>query len=137
MRVTGALEVGKIPVVSPELSASLIHNLYLLFTHNYILAAYLFGLLLALGLAVIRPSRFAILLIVGFAVLAFSFEYDKHIVEGLREQTLQSVVAGETHRRATKWIDVIIGELMPIVLYSFGWFLIYLAILIAGWRKRA
>lgn len=120
----------------PDLTANLIHALYNLFTHNYILLAYLMGLLVSIAVAIKKPSRFALLLVLGFTVLAFSFEYDKHIAEGLRLQTLESVVAGQGHDRAEKWINLVTSELLPVFFYVGGWVLVYLAILIGGWKKK-
>ncbi len=122
--------------VTPDLSINISHTIYAMFIHNYILAAYLLGLFISIVLAIKKPTRFTILLILGFAILAFSFEYDKHIAEGLREQTLQSLITTKPHYQAQKWINIIIGEVMPIFLYIIGWLLIYLAIIIACLKNK-
>lgn len=122
--------------MSPDLTDNLIHTLYLTFAHNYLLFAYLAGLIISLAIAIHKPSRFALLLVLGFAILAFSFEYDKHIAEGLRAQTLASLITGEGHYRARKLIDLVIGELLPMFFYISGWGFIYLAIFLGGWHKR-
>jgi len=119
----------------PDLAANLVHTIYAMFIHNYILLAYLLGLLVSIVIALRKPGRFTLFLILGFSILAFSFEYDKHIIDGLREQTLQSLITVKPHYRAQKWIDLIIGEVLPIFFYIAGWTLIYLAIFIAGWKK--
>ena len=121
----------------PDLTANLIHAIYAIFIHNYILLAYLLGLLISIVVAIKRPSRFALFFILGFAILAFSFEYDKHIVDGLRKQTLQSLITAKPHYRAQRWVNLIIGEVLPIFFYILGWILIYLAILSAGRRKKS
>lgn len=121
--------------MSPELADNLIHTLYLTFSHNYLLFGYLFGLFVSVVVAVRKPSRFALLLVLGFAILAFGFEYDKHIAEGLREQTLASLIVGEGHQRARGLVDLVIGELLPMFFYISGWGFIYLAICLGGWRK--
>lgn len=122
------------PNLDPDLSANLIHTIYALFIHNYILFAYLLGLGISVLVALKRPNRSILLMILGFAILAFSFEYDKHIIEGLREQTLNSIITVESHFTAQRWINTIIGEVLPIFFYISGWVMIYLGI-IFGNRK--
>ncbi len=119
-----------------DLSSNVIHTIYALFIHNYILLAYLLGLIISVFIAFKKPSRFSLFLILGFAILAFSFEYDKHIVEGLRQQTLQSLITAQPHQRIQKWTSLIIGEILPIFFYVFGWLMIYLAILIEGTKQK-
>jgi len=115
--------------ITPDLSQNLIHTAYLTFAHNYILLAYLSGLFIAVVMSLKKPSRYATLLILGFAVLAFSFEYDKHIIDGLREQTLNSLITVKQHYKVQKWTTVILTEIAPICLYIGGWVLIYIAMI--------
>ena len=122
--------------LSPDLQQNLIHTVYALFVHNYIVFAYFFGFLISVLISIFRPSRFSVLLMLGFAVLTFSFEYDKHIIEGLRQQTLQSLITYKPHYRAQRLVDLVISELLPVVFYLTGWFLIYLAVLLEGFRKK-
>ena len=123
--------------ITPDLSINIIHTIYALFTHNYILLAYLLGLLVSIIVAIKKPGRFALFLIFGFAILTFSFEYDKHIVDGLRQQTIQSLITVKPHYRAQKYINLVISEVLPIFFYISGWLMIYIAIFIGGWRKAA
>lgn len=115
--------------ITPDLSQNIIHTIYLTFAHNYILFAYLFGLFISVVMSLKKPSRYATLLILGFAILAFSFEYDKHIIDGLREQTLNSLITVKQHYKVQKWTTVMLTEIAPICLYIGGWVLIYLAII--------
>jgi len=108
-----------------------------MFIHNYILLAYVLGLLASIIVAIKKPSRFALFLILGFALLAFSFEYDKHIVDGLRQQTIQSLITVKPHYRAQKYINLVISEVLPVFFYISGWLMIYIAIFIGGWKKTA
>jgi len=122
--------------VTPDLSFNISHAIYAMFIHNYILAAYLLGLFISIILAIKKPTRFNIFLILGFAILAFSFEYDKHIAEGLRKQTLQSMITVQPHYQMQKWINIVVGDVMPVFLYILGWFLIYTAIIVASLRNK-
>ena len=65
----------------------------------------------------------------GFALLTFSFEYDKHIVDGLREQTLNSLITVNQHYTLQKYINIVLGVLGPIVLYVVGWFFVFVALI--------
>jgi len=121
---------------TPDLQQNIIHTIYALFVHNYIVFAYFFGFLVSVFIAIKKPSRFAVLLILGFAVLTFSFEYDKHIVEGLREQTVQSLITEEPHYRTQRLINLVISEALPVAFYLFGWILIYWAIVSEGLKKK-
>lgn len=118
--------------MTPDLNQNLLHTGYLLFAHNYIVFAYFFGLLLSVFLSLKHPSRFATLLIIGFALLTFSFEYDKHIIDGLRNQTIQSLITDKPHYTVQKWVDLVISDLLPILLYSGGWLNLFLALVLAS-----
>lgn len=118
-----------------DLSFNIINTVYAIFIHNYILFAYLIGLVISILVALKKPSRRALLFILGFAILAFSFEYDKHIIEGLREQTLRSLITVNNHYTAQKWVNLIIGEVLPVFFYITGWIFIYLGI-VAGKKSR-
>lgn len=118
--------------ISPDLQRSMINTIYLTFTHNYIAIAYFTGIIISLGIAIYRPSRFTILFFLGFALLLFGYEYDKHIINAFREQTLNSLATEVTHRRLQKLINLIISDVLPIFFYVTGWLFIYIAIIYGG-----
>lgn len=123
-------------MLTADLKQNAIVSLYLLFSHNYIVFAYLFGLMIAIITAVVRPSRFSILMLLGFAVLVFSFEYDKHIIAGFREQTLKSLITATPHYRLQRLINLVISELIPIALYFLGWLFIYVGLIAGAFGKK-
>ena len=118
--------------VSPDLKQNIVTTIYLLFSHNYIAFAYLIGLLIGIALAVYRPSRFATFILLGFAILLFSYEYDKHIIDAFREQTIKSFITAQPHFKLQRIIDVVISEILPILFYITGWAFIFLSIVYAG-----
>jgi hypothetical protein len=120
--------------LSPDLTSNLIHTIYLLFAHNYIVFAYFLGLLISIILSIKHPSKFTVFLLLGFALLTFSFEYDKHIAEGLRNQTVNSLITERPHYTVQKWLNLVITDLLPIFFYSIGWCFIYAATIL-GVRK--
>jgi hypothetical protein len=121
-------------MVTPELSQNIFVTFYLLFTHNYEAIVYLVGVIFAILLALYRPSRFATLILLGFAVLLFSFEYDKHIIEPLRNQTVASLITLTPHYKLRKMIDLVISVIVPVMLYVVGWASLFVAIFYAGLR---
>ena len=124
------------PASSSDLQQSLITTIYSLFSHNYEAAAYFTGMIIGIILLIRRPSRFATFIMLGFAVLLFQFEYDKHIISALRDQTLTSLATAKPHLRFQRIVSVIITELMPIILYIAGWGMIYISIIAAALKKR-
>lgn len=122
--------------MNQNLSQGIIRTLYLTFSHNELVIAYVVGLAISALMAFKRPSRFYLLLLLGFAILAFNFEYDKHIIDALREQTLTSIVTDPgKHFKAQRLINLFITELMPVIFYIAGWGCIFMAIISQGLKK--
>lgn len=122
--------------MSPDLTQNIFVTVYLLFTHNYIAFAYFLGMLIGIGLSVWRPSRFSIFIFFGFAILLFSFEYDKHIISGLRDQTLGSLITVKQHYKVQRIVTLVITEILPILFYILGWGMIYLAVIYAALKMH-
>lgn len=114
--------------MAPDLKQNFAVTLYLLFSHNYIAFVYLIGVMLSAFLSLTKPSRFTTLMLLGFLVLLFSFEYDKHIIEGFRQQTLNSLITVTPHFRLQRIINIMITEIFPILFYVTGWILIFIGI---------
>lgn len=114
--------------IPSDLGQNILVTIYLLFTHNYIAIAYFIGLIISIIMAVYKPSRFTTFTLLGFAILLFSFEYDKHIIAGFREQTINSLITATPHYKLQKILDLVISEIFPVLFYVTGWFFIYLAI---------
>lgn len=123
-------------MITPDLQKNFIDTIYSLFVHNYIVFAYVFGLLISIVVCLVRPSRFSILMLLGFALLTFSFEYDKHIIAPFREQTLQSLITVKPHYKLQRIVNLFISEVLPIVFYISGWGLIYLGIILKGVKRE-
>ena len=115
--------------MSPDLRQNVITTLYLLFSHNYIVFAYFTGVLISAALSVLKPSRFTVLMMLGFIILVFSYEYDKHIIAGFREQTINSLITATPHYKVQKIVDLAITELLPILFYLLGWGFIFMGII--------
>lgn len=123
---------------SSDLNQSLIDTFYNFFTHNYVVLVYLLGTIISGLMALFRPSRFYLLLFFGFLILAFTYEYDKHLIEPLRRQTLESIlgsVESTAHPKVNKVVDLVISEVIPVFSYITGWLLIFLALILGGDKK--
>lgn len=118
--------------ISPDLRQNIIITLYLLFSHNYIAIAYFTGLVISIILAIYRPSRFTTFCFLGFGILLFSYEYDKHIIAGLREQTIKSLITVTPHFKLQRLLDLVISDLFPVLFYVSGWVFLFLAIVYAA-----
>lgn len=118
--------------ITPDLSQNISTTIYLLFAHNYIAFAYFAGMIMAIGLAIWKPSRFSIFVLLGFTILLFSFEYDKHIIEPLRNQTINSLITIKPHFKVSKVIDALISEILPVLFYTIGWGMVFTSIVYAG-----
>lgn len=125
------------PPTTTDIKASLFNTLYSTFDHNQIVIAYVAAAIVAASLLIRKPNRFHVLLLLGFTILAINFQYDKHIIEPLRAQTLQAVIPTPgTHTRAARVIDVLLTVLVPIGFFIIGWGLIFWAMIIGGERGK-
>lgn len=118
--------------ITPDLQQNIFVTLYLLFSHNYIAIAYFIGLLIGIGLAIYRPSRYSTFILLSFAILLFSYEYDKHIIDALREQTLKSLITVNPHFRVQRVVNLVLTEIAPIFLYVTGWSLLFVSVIWGG-----
>ncbi len=119
--------------VSSQLQQGIIDLIYFTWLHNAEMLAYFAGTLLALFLLIKKPKRVYILLVVGFVVLMLQFQYVKHIVEPLLDQTLQTVLqTGALATRFQKLTRFFLEKMIPIGLYLFGWGSIFISIILMG-----
>ncbi|OGY27488.1 MAG: hypothetical protein A3F33_03145 [Candidatus Woykebacteria bacterium RIFCSPHIGHO2_12_FULL_43_10] len=123
--------------MSEDLVSNLFNGLYLLFNHNSVVLAYFCGLVISALISLFRPSRLAFLFTLAFGVLAFGYEYDKHLIEPLREQTLATIAPTPgTHLKAARLISLFLSELLPVFLFILGWGLLFVGIFLATWKKK-
>jgi Na+/phosphate symporter len=120
------------PAVTPDLQQNIVNTIYLLFAHNYIAFAYFIGVLIGVFLAFFRPSKYSTLILLGFAILLFSYEYDKHIIDPLRVQTINSFITATPHYKVERIINLFISEVLPILLYVTGWVFLFIAMISRG-----
>lgn len=113
--------------ITPDLSVNINNTLYLTVVHNYQPALFLFGFLVAIFLSIKKPSRCYTFMLLGFICLLFQFEYTKHIVDGLKEQTTNSLITATPHYTAKRWLNAMIEDIAPILMFVSGWFFLALS----------
>lgn len=118
--------------MSLDLKQNFAITIYLLFSHNYIAFVYLAGVVISVILSLAKPSRFTVFILIGFITLLFSFEYDKHLIEPFRQQTINSLITESPHFRLQRILEISITEIFPILFYMIGWLLIFVGIVYAA-----
>jgi len=119
-----------------ELTGAITNTLFLTFLHNQYAIGFLLGAIVSLGLLLIRPSRYAVFLLIGFIILLLGFEYNKHIIEPLQDQTLSSLNLSENDASAKLLLIRTFQKLLPLAFFAFGWGSIFLALLIKGYSFK-
>ena len=71
-----------------------------------------------------HPTRGKILLLGGFALLLFSFEYSKHIEDSLVEQTRNSLITERQSARVERVIHLVLSRAIPIGGPIIGWVIV-------------
>jgi len=76
-----------------------------------------------------KPSKYYVLLAVGFLILIFSFEYQKHFIPHFFSHLLNPIVDSKTHARTYKYSSLFLSRIFPMLLDFLGWFLVVVALL--------
>ena len=118
--------------MSPALQSNLFDLVYWTFLHNSEAIALFLSIAVAVGLLLWRPRREYVLWLVGFTLLLFRFEYLKHVVDPLFNQTLEVVIRTEGHYRARKLMDIFFYDVVPLLLYVGGWISIWVGMWLVG-----
>lgn len=116
-------------MIAPDTQQNIIYTVYFILTHNFEAILYSSGIFFMLLWILYKPSRAKFLVFLGFIILLFAFEYKKHIVEGLVEQTRNSLITERQSFRLERYLSIILEKLVPLVLPLFGWLLIISGVL--------
>jgi len=115
--------------MTSDLSGNLMSGLYSLIAHNSEVIVYVSGSLLSVIALFIKPTRLALLYLLGFGLLAFNFEYDKHLMLPLRAQTIATVAGSpDTHLYTQRLVNLFLTDLVPVMLFLLGWGILFVAI---------
>ncbi len=119
-----------------SLTDGIINTIFLTFLHNQYAIAFFIGAGFSFLALLIKPSRFAVLLLIGFITLLVGFEYDKHIIAPLQDQTLNSLGLSEAGGSASTLVVRTFQKLLPVFFFTFGWGSLFLAIFTKAVKKE-
>ena len=108
-------------MISPDLKQNIALTVYLTVADNFAAVLYAVGIAAAALLAIRKPSRYTIFLLLGFILLLFGFEYSKHIVEGLKEQTVNALITVQEHYTVRRIVTIAIAKAAPLFFPLMGW----------------
>jgi len=111
-------------MIPPDLKQNIFYTVYFTVTHNLPVFIYGTGILVCAVLAILRPRRSYILMLLGCIVLLFSFEYDKHILEGLKEQTINALITIKEYGLVRRIINFVLVRALPFGMPLVGWSLV-------------
>lgn len=110
--------------MSPDTQQNILYTIYFILIHNAVALFYTAGIVGATLWSLWKPTRGKILILWGFAILLFAFEYDKHILEPLRQQTIGSLVTERPSWRIEQTINYFTMRVLPKGLPILGWLLV-------------
>jgi len=111
--------------LAPDLRQSVAYTLRLTLIHNWLAIGCLLLVGFLLFWSLYKPSRKKLLAIIGFSLLLLDFEYQKHFLDSLKKQTLDSLTTVNPHYRFQWFVDRFLTKGLPIIFYvlagiSFG-----------------
>jgi L-asparagine transporter-like permease len=127
------------PDLAPDTQQNLMYAIYFTITHNFEAIVYLGFMGLAFIIALIKPTRAMILIMLGFGLLLFGFQYNKHILEPLRMQTQSALITERQSFRTQRAIDLTLARVLPRAFPLAGWSSIAFGLLIGiafEWRPK-
>ncbi len=111
----------KIPGVGPDIEQAIVHLINLTFSHNIFPISLALLIIGTIAWMLYHPTRAKVLLFLGFTLLLLEFEFAKHILPGLLEQT-QTTLTTETPNYRFIWIiDKVATKAVPFLLLISGW----------------
>jgi len=106
--------------IGPDIQQAISHTLFLTLLHNAYPIFLFVAIVVGVGYALYKPSRRRILLIVGLSLLLLHFEYGKHIVDPLVQQT-QVTLTTVTPRYKFIWLtEKMLTKIIPFFLLAGG-----------------
>lgn len=111
----------KIPFVGADVEQAVHYTLRLTVLHNFIPIVLGLACLGSLIFLIIKPSRLRVILLIGFGLLLLHFEYLKHIMEPLVNQTTVSLVTVDRNYRFEWFILKMLTKGIPLILFFGGW----------------
>lgn len=123
-------------MIPADLQQNLFYTIYFTLAHNFLAIFYAFIILFFSLYLIYKPSRWALFIFYGFILLLFAFQYDKHIVDPLYNQTVSSVITVTPHLKAERVIYLLLIRLLPLLLPFMGLALIITGIILKMYPKE-
>lgn len=95
--------------------------IYFTYLHNQLVIGLALACLASLFLLIKKPQRRYVWFFIGFLILILHFEYQKHIVKDLADQTIATLFLEEGNYR-WRWLTKVgLYHLTPLLLWLGGW----------------
>jgi len=122
--------------MSPDTQQNLFYTILFIIQHNALALTYTTAIVFTTGHMFWKPTRGKILILWGFIILLFAFEYSKHILEPLKEQTIQSLITKRESVRIEFYITKFLTRIVPFALPIVGWMLVGMGIFFDPLKDR-
>lgn len=110
----------KIPGVGPDIEQAIQHFIALTFAHNYYPIALVIGIAGSIAWGLYKPQRVSTLLTLGLTLLFVHFEYIKHAMRPVLEQT-QVTLTTMTPNHTFIWlVEKVITRGIPYLMLTSG-----------------
>jgi len=123
--------------ITPDLKQNIVLTIYLTVVDNFTALIYAAGIGISALLAIRKPSRYAVFLLLGFILLLFGFEYKKHILDGLKEQTLNALITVQEHNTVRRIINISLVKAAPLLFPLVGWSFVILGAYLFNRERKA
>jgi hypothetical protein len=110
--------------IAPDTQQNLFYAIYFTITHNLEAILYFGFMGLFFIIALIKPTRAVILMMAGFGILLFGFQYNKHILIPLKQQTETALITERQSYRTQRAIDLTFAKILPKAFPMAGWSMI-------------
>lgn len=113
---------------TPELKQNIFYTIYFLLLHNWQVIIFVLGMISSLIYLIYKPTRSNVLIFIGFGMLVFGFEFNKHIADSLIEQTTNSLITITRHYKLEWLIKITFSKILPVFFYLLGLLFIIIGI---------
>ena len=108
--------------------SNLLNTLFSLYTHNGPVLFYSLGICAAIAHLLRRPSRRAVFALLGFGLLLFSFEYQKHFVAHFHTHLVLQITDPTVQPREYSLATRVTQQVLPIAMDIVGWGMLFIAL---------
>lgn len=110
------------------LLSNLISTFFSFYAHNGPVIFYGLGIVFAFLFLIARPKRRYVAALLGFLLLLFSFEYQKHFTAHFNSHLVMQLTDPKLQAEEYGLLSRFFNQLLPIGLDIGGWFLLFLAL---------